>query len=113
MRSSDFGKFYGCTNFPKCEAKHSAHQATGKPMGTPAVKVVREARIRAHAAFDLLWKPRSPWQVKPPPMSRKAAYRWMQEALNLSKDEAHIGLFTVERCEALIAVVGAVTEKAG
>lgn len=106
-----WGLVYACSNSPKCSARHSAHQATGEPMGTPGTKEVREARIRAHESFDLLWKQVSPWQKTPPPMTRKAAYAWMRQALKLTKDEAHIGQFTVERCEALIAAVKAINGK--
>ena len=65
-----------------------------------------------YQAFDALWKVRSPWQKVPPPMNRKAAYRWLQTTLKLTKDEAHIGRFTVERCEELIVAVKA-AQKAG
>ena len=112
QRSLLYGLFYGC-EVPTCTGRHSAHQATGEPMGTPAAKEVRAARIRAHEAFDTLWKKRSPWQTNAPPMNRTAAYAWMQRALNLSKDAAHIGLFTVDQCEALIVAVKAATQKAG
>ena len=112
QRSLLYGLFYGC-EMPDCTGRHSAHQATGEPMGTPATKEVRAARIRAHEAFDTLWKKRSPWQKAAPPMKRTAAYAWMQRALNLSKDAAHIGLFTVDQCEALIVAVKAASQKAG
>lgn len=113
LKKADFGLFYGCENYPKCSGKHSAHQASGAPMGVPAPKAVREARIRAHEAFDRLWKVVSPWQKVPPPMNRKAAYRWLQTALKLTKNEAHIGRFTVEQCENLIVAVKAAVQKAG
>lgn len=47
--------FYGCVRFPDCLGAHGAHP-DGKPLGIPASKETRSARIRAHAAFDKLWQ---------------------------------------------------------
>ena len=88
--------FWGCSTWPKCNATHGAHP-DGRPLGIPGDKASKAARIRAHAAFDPLWASGE--------MSRGAAYRWMQGALGLSQDEAHIGRFTVEQCERLIRCV--------
>lgn len=97
LRNSRYGKFYGCANYPDCDGKHGAHQATGEPLGIPADRATRRARIEAHDAFDLVWKTGK--------MSRRSAYRWMQKAMNLSRDEAHIGRFTKEQCQRLINAV--------
>lgn len=43
-------------------------------------------------------------------MKRGEAYRWMQQAMVMTPEQAHIGLFGVEECEALIAVVKAYLE---
>jgi hypothetical protein len=50
--------------------------------------------MKAHASFDRLWK-------GTPRMSRGAAYVWMQQAMDMTPDEAHIGRFDVEQCERL------------
>lgn len=55
--------------------------------------------MRAHAAFDTLWKGGE--------MPRGDAYRWMQGALGMSQDEAHIGRFDVATCDRLVAAVEA------
>ncbi|MBV8782508.1 MAG: topoisomerase DNA-binding C4 zinc finger domain-containing protein [Phycisphaerae bacterium] len=79
-RSGEPRKFFGCSRFPECTATHCAHP-DGKPMGTPADTATKQARIRAHGAFDQLWKgPSAP----------------------MSPDDAHIGRFTAEQCEQLI-----------
>ena len=55
------------------------------------------ARGRAHAALDALW--RSGF------ISRQQAYKWMQKRMNLSEDDAHIGLFNVEQCNRVVELV--------
>lgn len=92
LRNSKYGLFYGCSTFPQCKATHGAHK-DGRPLGTPADKKTKQARIRAHDVFDELWKDKH--------MSRSEAYEWMQDAMGLSEDEAHIGKFTEEQCDEL------------
>jgi ssDNA-binding Zn-finger/Zn-ribbon topoisomerase 1 len=88
--------FYGCSRFPACDGAIGMHR-NGKPLGIPADKATRQARIAAHAAFDLIW------QHDERPQARRRAYRWLQHALKLSEDDAHIGNFTIEQCHALVA----------
>lgn len=96
LRQSRYGTFYGCIRYPDCKAAHGAH-ADGRPLGIPANKETKEWRIKAHAAFDQLWKTGG--------MKRKAAYRWMRDAMELSADEAHIGRFDIAACRKLITLV--------
>lgn len=100
LRASKYGVFYGCSRYPDCKGSHGAHP-DGKPMGTPATASVRAARIKAHDAFDRLWKP---MQSR---MTRTDAYLWMQSALGLSSKEAHIAFFNQAQCEVLIAKIEA------
>ncbi len=102
LRDSKYGLFYGCTGFPDCKASHGAHK-DGKPLGTPADKETKKARIRAHDAFDQLWKDKH--------MSRGEAYVWMQEAMDMTPAEAHIGNFTIEQCDELEVLVDAYLEE--
>lgn len=97
LRSSKYGFFYGCVEFPKCKSAHGAHKKTGKPLGTPANKKTKQARIRAHDSFDQLWKGKH--------MGRGDAYAWMQEAMGMTEDEAHIGKFNEEQCDNLEMLV--------
>jgi ssDNA-binding Zn-finger/Zn-ribbon topoisomerase 1 len=96
LRGSKYGLFYGCTTYPACKAAHGAHP-DGRPLGKPATKFVKGKRIQAHEAFDKLWEGTR--------MKRKDAYRWMQEAMGMTKEEAHIGNYDAEQCERLIAKV--------
>ncbi len=107
-RSPRFGLFFGCTRWPHCTGTHGAHQQTRAPLGTPANKETKQARIEAHRLFDKLWKADDGKL-----MTRGAAYRWMQEELGLSKDDAHIGKFDVATCDRLKVAVRRVLESAG
>jgi ssDNA-binding Zn-finger/Zn-ribbon topoisomerase 1 len=97
LRNSKYGFFYGCSSYPKCKAAHGAHKKTGQPLGTAADKKTKQARIRAHDSFDTLWKDKH--------MSRSEAYAWMQEAMEMTEDEAHIGKFDEEKCDRLEVLV--------
>jgi ssDNA-binding Zn-finger/Zn-ribbon topoisomerase 1 len=90
--------FYGCTRFPECKGSHGAHR-DGRPLGTPANKATKLARIRAHRVFDLLW------HQPGGRMSRPEAYAWMRRKMRLSEDQAHIGKFSEEQCTKLIEAV--------
>ena len=83
--------YYRCTNFPNCRGAHGAHP-DGTPLGVPANKRTKDARIQAHNAFDKLWK--GPGAS----MSRTAAYMEMQDLMGMTPQEAHIGRFSFEEC---------------
>jgi ssDNA-binding Zn-finger/Zn-ribbon topoisomerase 1 len=85
--------FYGCAMFPHCRATHGAHD-DGRPLGIPGNKATKAARMRAHEAFDPLWKKG--------PFTRTQAYGWMCRALGIEGKDAHIGMFDIARCEKLI-----------
>lgn len=88
--------FYGCSAYPRCRSTCGAHP-DGRPASSPADAETKRARIRAHEAFDRLWKRGI--------MTRHDAYRHLQLLMHLSKDEAHIGFFSKEQCEELIALL--------
>lgn len=96
--TGDRVRIYFCDQRPLCDANHGAH-SDGSPHGVPADRATREARSRAHQAFDLLWT-RSH-------MSREEAYAWLGRALALSEEEAHIGLFDASTCEHVVALATA------
>jgi hypothetical protein len=105
LRDSRFGLFYSCSAFPECRATHGAHQATGEPLGTPADKATKEARIQAHDAFDKLWKPVQGRAQRA--AARREAYAWMRDAMDLAPEDAHIGRFDRLQCERLIVAAEA------
>jgi len=86
---------YVCTGYPKCDAYVSVHEGTLKPKGTLANGDLRHKRIETHRLFDAIWKNGI--------LSRKDAYRWMQDIFCLSREQAHIGEFSDYRCDCLIS----------
>jgi ssDNA-binding Zn-finger/Zn-ribbon topoisomerase 1 len=96
LRQGVNGPFYGCRRFPACRGTHNA-TATGAPVGLPANKVTKDARVRAHAAFDQLWLKGN--------MTRSAAYRWLQFSMGLTSEQGHIARFDLAMCERLIHLV--------
>ena len=86
--------YYVCARFPACDAYVAAHRDTRLPMGTLADRALRCKRIEAHKAFNRLWETGL--------MSKKQAYRWLQAKLGLPEQEAHIGRFSLFRCEQVI-----------
>jgi len=98
LRTSRHGLFYGCTRYPHCMSSHGAHP-NGDPLGIPANRETKAARIAAHFMFDRLWK--GPRAI----LERGAAYRWMQEKLHLPSASCHIGKFDLATCDDLIALI--------
>lgn len=83
-----------------CGAYVGCHKAEGgngdgtKPLGRLANAELRAAKIRAHAAFDPLWRERG--------MKRHKAYGWLAERLGIQKSECHIGMMDVAMCERVV-----------
>lgn len=94
LKSGKFGFFYGCSGWPRCSVAHGVHQATGEPLGTPADKDTRALRVKAHEAFDGLWRSHG--------VHRATAYRWLGRVMGLGKGECHIGLFDKSQCERVV-----------
>lgn len=92
-----YGKSYGrvliCSAYPRCDAFVGCHKDSGMPKGTLANKSLREARKRAHAAFDPLWLGEAR------AMRRSDAYRWLSEATGLPADSCHIGMMGEAECQ--------------
>lgn len=88
-------KFYGCSRFPECRSTHGAHP-DGTPLGIPATKATKQARIRAHDVFDQLHRPGR--------MTRSQAYVFLAKRMGMSKDECHIGRFDAAQCDQVIAI---------
>jgi ssDNA-binding Zn-finger/Zn-ribbon topoisomerase 1 len=90
-------KFYGCSQWPQCKATHGAHP-DGRPLGIPADRVTKAARIRAHAAFDRFWQGDKRRSKK---RARGSAYAWLMRAMGLTS-WPHIGEFNAAQCEQVV-----------
>lgn len=80
-------RFWRCA---PCDAYVGCHRGTTRPMGRLADASLRDAKMRAHAAFDRLWQLSG--------MTRKDAYRWLARALGISTVGCHIGEFDLAMC---------------
>jgi hypothetical protein len=79
-----------------CEAHVGCHPNTSKPLGRLANASLRAAKMRAHEAFDPLWKSQE--------MTRTDAYAWLAEALGISKANCHIGMMDDNMCMRVVTV---------
>ncbi|MBN8200511.1 zinc-finger-containing protein [Bacillus sp. NTK034] len=88
-----YGKDYGTNVYSckPCNAYVGTHGRSKTPLGTMANPKLRSLRKCAHSLFDPLWK------SKKKQMSRTSAYVWMQKAMNLPAEKAHIGMFNEEQ----------------
>lgn len=92
-----YGKSYGWMYLCEpCGAYVGCHRGTTNPLGTPASEQLRHARRSAHTIFDPLWKD---GVFK----SRKNAYRWLADELDLTFDKCHIAMFDIEQCRKAVA----------
>jgi len=97
LKEGPLGHFYGCTRFPRCRGRHGAHQRSGEPLGKPADKATRAARVEAHFHFDAFYKARG--------MRRATAYRWLAAKLAMKEGDCHIARFDAATCQRVVAVV--------
>lgn len=87
---------YVCSRWPECDSYVTAHKANLQPMGSLANKNLRNKRIQAHQALEEFRQNRR--------METWGIYIWIQTKLQLSPDQAHIGMFTEEMCDLLITI---------
>ena len=80
-----------------CQAHVGCHRGTSQPLGRLADRALRAAKQAAHQAFDPLWTSGG--------MSRTDAYRWLAYQLGIEMEACHIGMFDVELCRRVVAVV--------
>lgn len=85
--------FYLCA----CGAYCGTHKGTTKPLGYPCGPETRKARMRAHEAFDKLWKGTQ--------MRRDRAYAWLQEAMGMNRRQCHIGKMSQAEAERVVRLV--------
>jgi hypothetical protein len=86
-----------------CDAYVGTHanSVTHTPLGVLANKPLRAARMKAHAAFDPLWKAHG--------MTRTRAYMWLADMLAIGNNECHISHFDLDTCDRTVEVCNAKT----
>jgi len=91
-------RFWRCE---PCAAYVGCHGNTDEPLGRLANAELRKAKMAAHRAFDPLWRECPKEERK---SRRKGAYKWLSQALELSAEECHIGMFDLVTCERVVTV---------
>ena len=91
-------KFYQCE---PCDAYVGCHPGTENPLGRLADIELREAKMRAHAAFDPIWKSGN--------KKRGSAYAWLADQLGIDQKDCHIGMFDVDMCQRVVEVCSGAT----
>lgn len=84
--------FYICG----CGAYVGCHPGTQQPLGRPASATTRKARSAAHTVFDSRWKDGS--------TTRKAAYAWLAEKMEMAPEKCHIGMMNAEEARRVTAL---------
>lgn len=119
-----YGPVWVCGNYPGCDAYVGCYPGTNEPLGRLANRTLRDAKQRAHACFDPLWR-QAPRMYPAPPTNRprqrakahrhiqKAArtrtYAWLAEQLGVEKEQCHIGMFSVEQCDRAVELCRTMT----
>lgn len=94
------GLVWVCPN-RECRTYVGAHLVKSRsaekyePLGYMATKETHKARIGAHDIFDSLWKGENAI------MTRSEAYNKLAEWMDISRELAHIGMFSKDQCNEL------------
>lgn len=96
---SSYGYWYKCND---CDASVGCHAGTQKPLGTTAKPELRALRKEAHRYFDATWRAKMKRDGCGQQEARSAGYKWLQQQLNLSAKECHIGKFNEAQCKQVI-----------
>lgn len=98
-RRGKFGHFYSCPEYPNCDiiGSFSGFDHKFRISDQPT----RAARMRAHEAFDQLWKRGH--------LKRTAAYKWLAAELGIKNAgrDCHIKHFDEETCRRVVVLSNA------
>lgn len=97
----DFGPVWECS---PCRAWVGCHKGTKVPLGRLADAKLREAKRRAHAAFDPLWIKKMQLEGCKKGRARGKGYVWLAHQLGINVKDCHIGMFDVAQCERVVEV---------
>lgn len=92
--------FFICSS---CWAYVGVHRDSGKPLGRLANAELRRAKQEAHTSFDRLWIAKMRKDGVSKGEARRAAYRWLGEALHIKPEDCHIGMMDVADCRRVVA----------
>lgn len=83
----------------QCGAYTGCHGDSKSPKGKPAGPETREARIKAHAMFDPMWKAVARRDRCGYDRARGRAYVWLQGQMGMTPEECHIGMMTLAQAQ--------------
>lgn len=98
-----YGQSYGgkCWVCWPCAAWVGCHKGTDKALGRLANKELRDAKQRAHAYFDILWRAKMKKGYSKT-KARRLAYTWLSEELKIPFHLTHIGMFNLNECKRVV-----------
>lgn len=101
LHNKQFWNCDPCKAYVGCHEKRYSHYfAKGTmPLGRLANAELRSAKSAAHALFDPMWRKGN--------MTRGEAYAWLADKMGLPMEECHIGMFDVDKCKQVFAIVRA------
>lgn len=92
-----------CNDYPKCDSYVGCHK-DGRPLGRLADGKLRQAKKECHQWFDKMWMPIAHIDgVKR--FTRKEAYAWLSDKMELHPSNTHIGMFDLEQCKKATSLV--------
>jgi len=102
LKSSKYGKFYGCINYPNCNGTHGA-DPYGNPLGIPGNSKTKEARREAHKIFDSLCEKYN--------FTKAKSYLLLADIMQLNNRDSHIAMFNQDDCNNLINKLQKISDK--
>lgn len=129
LREGQWGPWWSCPGYPRCDGAVGCHKGSTRPKGTPANGVTRKARKGAHEVFDPVWKKVAdevmemdgaqeafgfpgmdsedaeeayPVVRQYSQMARRAAYRWLSGRMGIEPKECHIAMMDDVQCDRII-----------
>lgn len=102
------GWFWRCR---PCGAYVGCHPGTINALGRLANAELRAAKVRAHAAFDPLWRVKMRRDGCSKSAARAAGYAWLAEQLGIDPKLCHIGMFDVAMCRRVEEVCRSIIER--
>ncbi len=103
----DYGMIYLCR---PCEAWVGVHRGTTIPLGRLADAELRRWKRAVHKVFDPIWH-KAVARGARKTTARNTSYKWLAFALNIPREECHIGMFDVETCKRAIEIIESATPK--
>lgn len=87
-----------------CDAWVGTHKDSGMALGRLANKALRQAKQRAHAAFDPLWQKRQRISGISQSKARGRGYKWLAKELGISPKACHIGMMDEATCNRVVEI---------